>query len=320
MARDQKISGWHSMRKSELVDAIVAVANSVGRKNRSTKPVSNGNGHRHRPLNGHGQSGRCRLMPTQKPADNGHSVRDRLNAEAIGPNWLHVKWSLTKQMLQRAEAALGPDWHQAVPVLRVFDVDDPAANSASKTWLSDVEINQPLDNWFVPIERPGMTVRLQLGYLATNGRFFSLIRSGKVKTLRAGTFRAMPPTSDQSTGTAGSENGANGVRMNGQSHAASNGHTNGKTDSHHPADVDFVVDAEVTLRGRAFPVGKLTLLNEPIEQTQNGDFIVRFALEEGRHVIPTVYLTPDGSEKRTIILALERNTKQMEPESLNDVP
>jgi hypothetical protein len=41
--------------------------------------------------------------------------------------------------------------------------------------------------------------------------------------------------------------------------------------------------------------------------------MVRFALPERRQVLPIVAGTVDGSEQRTIVLAVERNTKVMEP-------
>jgi hypothetical protein len=39
----------------------------------------------------------------------------------------------------------------------------------------------------------------------------------------------------------------------------------------------------------------------------------RFSLPDSRQIIPAVAASYDGSEERTIVLAVERNTKELEP-------
>ena len=45
----------------------------------------------------------------------------------------------------------------------------------------------------------------------------------------------------------------------------------------------------------------------------DGSFTVRMSLPDRRQVIPVIASSPDGVEQRTIILAVERNTKVLEP-------
>jgi hypothetical protein len=40
---------------------------------------------------------------------------------------------------------------------------------------------------------------------------------------------------------------------------------------------------------------------------------MRFALPDSRQIIPAVAASADGVEERTIVLAVERNTKELEP-------
>jgi hypothetical protein len=40
---------------------------------------------------------------------------------------------------------------------------------------------------------------------------------------------------------------------------------------------------------------------------------MRFSLPDSRQIIPAVAASADGVEERTIVLAVERNTKQLEP-------
>ena len=45
----------------------------------------------------------------------------------------------------------------------------------------------------------------------------------------------------------------------------------------------------------------------------DGSFTVRLAMPDKRQVLPVVASTPDGVEQRTIVIAVERNTKVLEP-------
>ena len=40
---------------------------------------------------------------------------------------------------------------------------------------------------------------------------------------------------------------------------------------------------------------------------------MRFSLPDSRQIIPAVAASADGVEERTIVLAIERNTKHLEP-------
>ena len=49
----------------------------------------------------------------------------------------------------------------------------------------------------------------------------------------------------------------------------------------------------------------------------DGTFTVRFRLPDSRQVIPCVATSPDGGEERLIVLAIERNTRRMDPAPAN---
>ena len=57
----------------------------------------------------------------------------------------------------------------------------------------------------------------------------------------------------------------------------------------------------------------MTLQGEPVKLRPDGTFTMRFSLPDSRQIIPAVATSPDGVEERTIVLAVERNTKQLEP-------
>lgn len=323
LAREHRVSGWHDMRKDELVDALDALFKRRRRKRGTNGSHGSGrepSGPRPRP-NRNG-SPRCRLLPTPSWESAGAQRRDRVEVEARGPYWIYARWTLSPRILDRAEAALGTEWRQAVPVLRIFDETESGTTSA-QTRLKDVEISQPIGDWFVPVKRPGRWYRLQLGYRSPGGTFFVLAQSAKVKTPRAGTFpeEADPPRGGASSGRAPRE-GTGGFRRRDEDApaiACGSPPPNGRPSARRtPAaggagESDFQMDAEVTLYGRAHPAAQLSLMGSPVRQGKDGTFSLRLALEEGRQVIPAECIAPDGCEIRTIVLAIERNTKHLDP-------
>jgi hypothetical protein len=76
---------------------------------------------------------------------------------------------------------------------------------------------------------------------------------------------------------------------------------------------NFAVDAELVVFGVTDPDARVTLKGEPVVLDPDGAFQIRFTLPDRRHVFPVVASSGDGIEQRTIVLAVERNTKVMEP-------
>jgi hypothetical protein len=78
-------------------------------------------------------------------------------------------------------------------------------------------------------------------------------------------------------------------------------------------DFCFELDTELVVYGVTNPDAHVTLRGEPVRLQPDGTFSVRFSLPERRQVLPVVASSGDGVEERTIVLAVERNTKVMEP-------
>ena len=75
----------------------------------------------------------------------------------------------------------------------------------------------------------------------------------------------------------------------------------------------FNLDADLVVHGTTEPSAKVTFQGEPIPLRPDGTFSLRFRLEDGRHIMPAVSVSCTGMEERTIVLAVERNTKTLEP-------
>jgi hypothetical protein len=75
----------------------------------------------------------------------------------------------------------------------------------------------------------------------------------------------------------------------------------------------FQLDAELIVYGSTEPSARVTLQGEPVKLRPDGTFTMRYSLPDSRQIIPAVASSGDGVEERTIVLAVERNTKQLEP-------
>ena len=75
----------------------------------------------------------------------------------------------------------------------------------------------------------------------------------------------------------------------------------------------FQLDAELIVYGCTEANARVTLQGEPVKLRPDGTFTMRFSLPDSRQILPAVATSPDGVEERTIVLAVERNTKHLDP-------
>ena len=97
------------------------------------------------------------------------------------------------------------------------------------------------------------------------------------------------------------------------SHGSLSSYGSGALGEGHRRGFHFEIDAELIVYGTTNPGATVMLQNEPVQTRDDGSFTLRFGLPEGRQIIPAVATTGNGIEERTIILAIERNTKLLDP-------
>ncbi|RMF42842.1 MAG: DUF4912 domain-containing protein, partial [Planctomycetota bacterium] len=78
-------------------------------------------------------------------------------------------------------------------------------------------------------------------------------------------------------------------------------------------DFHFEMEVELLLLGSTMPDAYVTLNGEPVALREDGTFVMRLPFPDRRQVLPAVACSRDGSHQRTIVVAVERNTKIMEP-------
>jgi uncharacterized protein len=363
MARKRGVHGWHSMRKDQLVRALLQAATkrTAGPKLNGKKavPVSRSgslksNGAARRPSSS--RNGAPSARPTQNPrivkrleqakvrlmrakilatdqndGGNGVPAKDRLVVMVRGPFWLHAYWELTPTGIVRAQAALGELWHAAKPVLRLIQVSSPGSSTASERVVRDICIHGGVKNWYIDVVNPPQTYRTEIGYLAANGRFFSLARSNTVSTPASSSsdqldnhWTDVVENCDKIYAMSGGyspEVNSNELqevleeRLRRPVGTSLSNRYGGGVEMLVPRDraLRFHVEAEMIIHGSTHPDANVTLQGAPIKLRADGSFSVRLDLPNRRQVIPLVAGTKDGASQRTIVLAVERNTKLMEP-------
>ena len=262
---------------------------------------------------------------------NGHT-KDRLVALVLDPYWLHVYWELTRASIERARAAMGQHWHGSHPVLRVHEVAADGTTNTARRMVRQVEIHGGVSNWYVNVDNPPKSYQMDIGYLAASGKFYALARSNTVTTPSVSDGRVFDRNWEgvdrdseriyALSGGSAAENGDGELREVLEEHLhrpltpPSTPRLSidfGDDGSEELEGVNLHVDAELIVYGATDPSARVTLRGEPVRLRTDGSFAVRFGLPDRRQVLPVVASSSDGSRQRTIVLAVERNTKVMEP-------
>ena len=271
----------------------------------------------------------------ETPSTSGRPVQDRLVLLVCGPFWLHTWWEISGTLITRIRAAMGHLWHTADPVLRLYRVWADSAGLIRREYLSDIEIHGGVYNWYLSVDDPPGSFLVEIGYKARDGRFFSLVSSNIVETPQSyvhdgvglpetnwrgpaapfapeyspydrrtqdgpGTLPSRPAPPSDEDALPFEENGA---RL---SDAAIYPIGRGNR------DFDLRVVAEVVIKGKTSPDVQLTIKGERVWLKEDGSFLIRYHLPERRHVFPVVAVSRDGIETKTVVLAVERNTKNLE--------
>jgi hypothetical protein len=340
MAKKRGVTGWHAMRKDQLVRALIKVAKPTAKekpkktattKATRRKPAEPAKSSKSGTVQRKIQKARAlqeQMKDIASKTDSG-STEDQIIVMVRDPYWLQASWELTANSVERAKAALAERWHGAKPVLRLIGL--PTNSTAtSEHILRVIEIHGGVSHWYIDVQDPPGTYRVDIGYQTTDDQFHSLSRSNVVTT-------PQPGKADVIDG-----NWSDVVENSERIFAMSGGYQKtGERDElrewledrlHRPLGspmvtkfgngaaavlernrtLKFSIDAEMIVYGMTDPTAFVTMGGEPVTLTADGSFTARVPLPDKRQVIPMVASSRDGVEEQTIVLAVERNTKVME--------
>jgi len=257
-----------------------------------------------------------------------HHTKDRVVIIVRDPYWLQVYWELTRSSLERARVAMGQNWHGARPILRLHEVTADGTTSSARRVVRHVEIHGCVNTWYIDVKDPPKCYQVDVGYLAVNGQFYSLARSNVVSTPQVVPGQKLdhnwtPVAKDfdriyAMSGGYGHENSSEELREVFEEHLQRPinqrfgfGLPTNEANKDQPFNLE--VDAELIIFGASDPDVQVSLRGQPVKLNPDGSFMVRFNMPDRRQVFPIIASRGEGGPQRTIVLAVERNTKIMEP-------
>ena len=350
IAKREGIVGWHSMRKEQLIKAILQLAkeesSSRNGKNGSLRgphsPVRAADGRFESPRKSMSPKNRAHLEQVRaklaQAKDLAHKVtgesraitQDRLIIMVRDPYWIHAYWELTNASIERAKVALGQYWHTAKPTLRLSTIEEESSGGIVRMLLRDIEIHGGVSHWYIDVKDPPKSYQADIGYLATNNNFHCLARSNVVNTAAAKKpallddhWRDVAQEADRIFAISGGYEVdeeysqlrkvfEEKLRRPIGSPISTIFGMGAETIGEERVDFHFEIDAEMVLYGASEPGAHVVLKDEPIRLKEDGTFVLRFPLPDRRQVFPLVAKSADGMEEQTIILAVERNTKVLD--------
>lgn len=358
MAKREGVSGWHSMRKEQLIKALSDLEKKSARPKKSSHKGSNGAKSTNGAKASNGEKSRSprsakkavakpvakktprRLKQAHKAAGQRKDISspatsadssDRLVLMVRDAYWLHAYWEINSRAVIRAKAAMAEQWHTARPVLRLLKSVSRGSASSAEVVERDIEIHGEVNNWYIDVSEPPQTYRTEIGYLDSNGKFFGVARSNSVTTPKSNStdlvdenWKDLAVNCDKILAQSGaySTEGNDGelqklfeerLRRPMGSPMITRYGCGAEAILEKDREFAFSVDAEMIVFGSTQADAHVMLGGEPVKVRPDGTFTVRMSMTEGRQVLPVVSSSSDGVQQQTIILAVERNTKTMEP-------
>ena len=261
--------------------------------------------------------------------------QDRLILMVRDPYWLHAHWDITRQSVDRAKASLAENWHTVKPILRLLKMEDSGTTSNAETVAKDIEIHGGVRNWYIEVDNPPSRFRMLMGYITAGERFYELARSNTVITPAPGGKSATDDHwadiakdaehiyamsggygDDTQTGDL-TEVFEEQLKRTMDADVLSQFGSGAEGSLKRHKHFHFDVDAELIVFGSTHPEAHVAVGTEPVKVRTDGSFSIRMPLPDRRQVLAATAKSRDGVDEQTVVIAVERNTKVMEPLSLD---
>lgn len=274
----------------------------------------------------HPETARPRKVVVEEiPAQYGEN---KIILQVRDPWWLHSYWEVTPQALDSLKGRLGDAYWSAKKVVRVYDVTNIIFDGKNAHKFFDIEVSADANNWYIDTGGPGRSWCADIGLRLPSGEFITIARSNTVYTpldvpswitdeqwmipedmfarlygMGFGFGRSSP------VGKAWQE------RMKRELFSgvlASPGITSVSSPGKKvPRARQFwlIVNTELIVYGATEPDARVTVQGKEIKLRPDGTFSLRFALPDGKQVIPVNARSADGIDERTITPIVTKETK-----------
>jgi uncharacterized protein len=266
-----------------------------------------------------------RVTPAELPGGYG---QDRIVIQVRDPWWIHAYWEITYGTYDRLRAELGGAFYNAKRIIRIYDISYINFNGRNAHRSFDIDVGHDASNWYIDTGSPGRSWCVDIGFLLADGRFIMVARSNIVHTPLAGpswiTDEEWMIPEDMFARLYGMGFGFGKSSPVGKAWQermrralfsgvlASPGMASMASPVKKiPKQRKFwmVVNTELIVYGATEPDAKVTVQGKAIKLRSDGTFSLRYALPDGKQVIPVRGEAADGLEERTITPIVTRETK-----------
>jgi hypothetical protein len=242
------------------------------------------------------------------------------------PWWIFSYWEIRRDKEEEIVRKIESSGDGvAKSVLRVYDVTDVNFNGKNAHTFFDIDLRGLATNWYINVGKPDRAWVVDIGIVTKKGEFHVLARSNVVKTPRFGMSDQldaewMMPEEEywkmfSLSGGFGVGKGSLEVRelikQRLEEQISSGGISSGASFYRKPQERKFwlVVNCELIVYGATEPDAKVTVQGRPINLKSDGTFSLRFALPDGKQVIPVEATSNDGIDTRRITPIVTRKTE-----------
>lgn len=265
-----------------------------------------------------------RPIPQELPSEYG---QDKIVLQVRDPRWIHAYWEVCHQTIEKLRNELRDDFYKAKRILRVYDVSHIIFDGKNAHRFFDIHIDERADSWYVDTNGPGRSWCVDLGLLLPSGRFILIVRSNIVSTPLDGPSwitdeEWMVPEDmfsrlygmgfglgKSSPGKAWQER----VKREFFSGAFASGGVSSLASPVKKVRGErkfwLAVNTELIVYGATEPGAKVYVQGKQVNLRRDGTFTLRFALADGKQVIPVKAVSSDKQEERTITPIVAKETK-----------
>lgn len=262
-----------------------------------------------------------RPMPQELPQQYG---QDKIVLQVRDPWWIHAYWEISSSTQERLKNELKDGFYRAKCILRIYDVSQIIFNGRNANRFFDIQINEHSNNWYIDTGGPGRSWCVDLGLLLTEARFITIVRSNTVSTPIEGPSwitdeEWMIPEDmfarlyGMGFGLGRSSPVGKGWQERVKRELISSPGISSLASplKKVPAERKFwlMVNTELIVYGATEPDAKVYVQDRQITLRHDGTFTMRFALPNGKQIIPVRGISADKREERTVTPIVTKETK-----------
>ena len=265
------------------------------------------------------------VMPRAVPQDLPWGYgQDKIVLQVRDPWWIHAYWEVTNPTYERLKNELKNEFYGARRILRVYDVSQIIFDGKNAHRFFDIQINEHSNSWYIDTGGPGRSWCVDLGLLLPDGRFIMIVRSNTVCTPIEGPSwitdeEWMIPEDmfarlyGMGFGLGRSSPVGKGWEERVRREIISSPGVSSLASpvKKMPAEKKswLVVNTELIVYGATEPDAKVYVQGKQVHLRHDGTFTMRFAIPNGKQVIPVKAVSSDGKEERSITPVVTKETR-----------